>query len=205
MPHDVGTADCRATISRNGDRHQLLRFHMSSNHESGRRVRPDGMTLFFIVLAAISAMGVWLQDGAPEMLAALRGAGMLLLGIMPVIVAAMFIGGYVQVLLPRDFVARRLGDNSGAFGYLIAMVAGAITPAGPFGAFPIVLALRRAGAPFDLCVVYLSAWAMLGINRIVIWELPFLGHDFVALRVLSSLPLPIVAGLMARALPFERT
>ena len=33
----------------------------------------------------------------------------------------------------------------------------------------------------------------------------FLGHDFVALRVLSSLPLPIIAGLIARALPFERS
>jgi hypothetical protein len=34
----------------------------------------------------------------------------------------------------------------------------------------------------------------------VIWELPFLGHDFVLLRVLVSLPLPVVAGLLARAL-----
>jgi len=178
---------------------------MSPNQYPGRRARPDGMTVFFIVLAAVSAAGVWLQDGAGEMIGAFRSAGLLLLGITPVIVAAMFIGGYVQAMLPRNFVARRLGENSGAVGYLIAMVAGAITPAGPFGAFPLVLALRRAGAPFDLCVVYLSAWAMLGVNRIIIWELPFLGHDFVALRVLSSLPLPIVAGLMARALPFERT
>jgi hypothetical protein len=34
----------------------------------------------------------------------------------------------------------------------------------------------------------------------VVWELPFLGHDFVALRVLASLPLPLAAGLLARAI-----
>lgn len=176
---------------------------MSSRQDPGRRVRPDGMTTFFIVLAALSAAGLWMQQGTAETVLALRSAGILLLGIAPVIVAAMFIGGYVQALLPRKFVARRLGDNSGTVGYALAIVAGAVTPAGPFGAFPLVLALRRAGAPFHLCVVYLSAWATLGINRIVIWELPFLGHEFVALRVLSCLPLPIIAGLMARALPFE--
>lgn len=178
---------------------------MSSNESTARRARPDNMTLFFIALAVISAAGVWWQQGGRQTLEALGNAGMLLASITPIIVAALFIGGYVQALLPHDLVARWLGENSGAGGYLLAIVAGSITPAGPFGAFPLVLALRRAGAPFDVCVVYLSAWATLGIHRIVIWELPFLGHDFVALRVLASLPLPIAAGLLARALPLRRT
>lgn len=173
---------------------------MSSNQAPASRVRPDRMTLFFMALAAVSAAGLWLHDGAGEVLDAARNAGALLLGIGPIILAALFIGGYVQALLPRGFVARWLGENSGAAGYLLAIVAGVVTPAGPFGAFPLVVALRRAGAPFDVCVVYLSAWATLGIHRIVIWELPFLGHDFVLLRVLASLPLPVAAGLAARAL-----
>jgi len=167
------------------------------------RLRPDRTTLFFIALAAVSAGGVWLQDGGTQVVASIREATTLLLEIAPVIGAALFIGGYVQALLPRDLVARWLGENSGPVGYLLATIAGILTPAGPFGAFPLVLALRRAGAPFDVCVVYLSAWATLGVNRIVIWELPFLGHDFVMLRVLASLPLPIVAGLFARAMPLQ--
>lgn len=171
---------------------------MSSTDESVRRARPDRMTLFFVALAAASAAGVWLDGGGDELLDALRTAGKLLLGIAPVIIVALFVGGYVQALLPRKVVARWLGENSGAGRYLLATVAGVLTPAGPFGAFPLVVALSRAGAPFDVCVVYLSAWATLGLHRIVIWELPFLGTDFVLLRVLASLPVPVAAGLLAR-------
>jgi len=175
---------------------------MHSN-ERAHRVRPDRTTLFFIALAAVSVGGVWLHDGSAEVLRALRDAAVLLLEIAPLVLAALFIGGYVQALLPRDLVGRWLGENSGPVGYLLAIVAGVLTPAGPFAAFPLVLALRRAGAPFHICVVYISAWGTLGINRIVIWELPFLGHDFVLLRVFASLPLPILAGLIAHALPLR--
>lgn len=173
---------------------------MSIEQEPQAGSRAHGMTVFFVALAVASAAALWWRDGGGVLAEALRHAGGMLLGIAPVIIVALFIGGYVQVLLPRRLVTRWLGDNSGAAGYLLATVAGVITPAGPFGAFPLVVALRHAGAPFDTCVVYLSAWATLGLHRIVIWELPFLGPDFVLLRVLVSLPLPIVAGLTARAL-----
>lgn len=170
----------------------------------GGRVRIDRITRFFAALALASAAGVWALHGGEALLGTLAGAGGLLLRIAPLIIAALFIGGYVQALLPRDLVARWLGENSGAGGYLLAMVAGMLTPAGPYGAFPLVLALRRGGAPYDVCVVYLTAWATLGIHRVVIWELPFLGADFVALRAAVSLPLPIAAGLLARAVAGAR-
>lgn len=169
------------------------------------RTGRDWMTLFFIVLAALSAAGVGALQGPDALLEALRTAGWLLAGITPVIAAALFIGGYIQALMPDDQVARWLGGNSGAAGYLLATAAGVATPAGPFGAFPLVLALRGAGARFDICVVYLTAWATLGVHRIVIWELPFLGVDFVLLRVLVSLPLPLLAGLTALALLHRRS
>ncbi|HSH40670.1 MAG TPA: permease [Arenicellales bacterium] len=171
---------------------------MSPTENTPRERRLDRMTLFFIALAAASAAGLGLRDGAGEVLDALGRSGMLLLGIGPVIVVALFLGGYVQALLPRDMVARWLGGDGGTLKYLLAIAAGVVTPAGPFGAFPLVVALRRAGAPFDVCVVYLSAWATLGLHRILIWELPFLGQDFVLLRVLASVPVPFAAGVLAR-------
>jgi len=173
---------------------------ISTNEPASRRARPDWMTSFFVALAALSASALWAQQGSGSLLEALRASGWLLAGITPVIVAALFIGGYVQALLPNEQVARWLGEDSGGAAYLLATAAGVATPAGPFGAFPLVLALRGAGARFDVCVVYLTAWATLGIHRIVIWELPFLGVDFVLLRVLVSLPLPLLAGIGARAL-----
>lgn len=158
------------------------------------------MTLFFVVLAAVSAAGVLATGGRAELADALLSSGGLLLGILPVIVAALFVGGYIQALLPHDLVRRWLGGNSGIRGYVVAMAAGVLTPAGPFGAFPLVLALRKGGAAFDVCTVYITAWATLGIHRVVIWELPFLGPDFVALRIAASVGLPPAAGLLARLL-----
>ncbi len=170
-----------------------------------RRPRIDRLTLFFAVLAASSAAGLYAIDGAGELGNAVLHAGRLLLSIAPIILAALFLGGYIQALLPHDLVQRWLGDRSGIRGYVVAMTAGILTPAGPFGAFPVVLALRKGGAAFDVCTVYITGWATLGIHRIVIWELPFLGADFVALRVTASLLLPLAAGLIARAIARGRT
>jgi uncharacterized membrane protein YraQ (UPF0718 family) len=158
------------------------------------------MTLFFALLAALSGGALWLQKGGAEVLDATLQAGRLLLGITPIMIAALLIAGYVRALLPKEQVVRWLGGSSGARGYLLATAAGALTPGGPFAAFPLLLTLWQGGAAFDVCVVYVTAWASLGLNRIVVWELPFLGHDFVALRVLASLPLPLAAGLLARAI-----
>jgi len=45
---------------------------------------------------------------------------------------------------------------------------------------------------------------VLGLNRVLIWELPFLGFDFVLLRLLISLPLPIIAWMLAKLLTRQR-
>lgn len=169
----------------------------TSNGEPPRRVTRS--TGFFVVLALVSAAGLVLRDGNAALLDALTDAVVLLVQVAPVIGAALLLGGYVHALLPHERVARWLGPGSGARGYGIALVGGVVTPAGPFAVFPILLALRQAGASFPVCVVYVTAWATLGLQRMVIWELPFLGFDFVALRLAASLPLPILAGLLAAA------
>lgn len=168
-----------------------------ANGEPTRRVTRT--TGFFVVLATLSAAGLAWRDGGGELLDALATAGMLLLSIAPVIGAALLLGGYVNALLPHDRVARWLGPESGLRGYAIALLGGVVTPAGPFAVFPILVGLRQAGAGFAVCVVYVTSWATMGMQRIVVWELPFLGIDFVALRLAVSLPLPILAGLLAAA------
>lgn len=168
-------------------------------HKDEPSYRPTRTTTFFIVLAIASAGGLALRDGGAELVDALGHAAQLFLFIAPVIGAALLLGGYVHALLPHEQVARWLGPESGARGYGLAMLGGIVTPAGPFAVFPILLGLRNAGAGFAVCIVYVTAWATLGAQRILVWELPFLGPDFVGLRLAASLPLPIVAGLLAGA------
>lgn len=168
-------------------------------HQGEPKRRITRTTTFFILLAfAAAAMLAW-RDGGEELLDALATAARLFVFIAPVIGAALLLGGYVHALLPHDKVAHWLGPESGMRGYALAMLGGIVTPAGPFAVFPILVGLRGAGAGFAVCVVYVTAWATLGAQRVFVWELPFLGLDFVLLRIAASIPLPIIAGLLAAA------
>lgn len=164
---------------------------------TGRR-RPDATTLAFAGIAAGSGAAVFALEGAPGLREAVGGAISTIVVIAPQIVAGLMIGGLIQQLVPRETVARLLGGRSGLKGIALAGALGMVTPGGPFTSFPLVYALYAAGADVGALVAYLCAWAMIGLNRLIIWELPLLGPDLALLRLAVSLPLPILAGLLAR-------
>lgn len=160
----------------------------------------DGSTVFFVLLAIGAGVAVFVLQGTEAFHAALTdGVGLLLL-ILPIVVAAVLVGAYVQAMVPREVMERWLGGSSGLRGLLLATAAGSLTPGGPFAAFPLVLALYRSGAAVPVCVTYLTSWSVLGINRALVWELPLLGAEFTLTRLLVSLPLPLIAGLLTRLL-----
>ena len=156
--------------------------------------------MIFGGLAIFGAAATWYLRGPEAVWAALQGSGALVLLIIPIVGGGMLIGGYAQALLPREKVARWLGGESGLRGLLLATAAGAITPGGPFASFALVAALARSGADIGCCITYLTAWSILGLHRLIQWELPLFGHDLPLLRYAVSLPLPILAGLLARLL-----
>ena len=49
-------------------------------------------------------------------------------------------------------------------------------------------------------MAYLTAWELIAVQRMVVWEIPFMGTRFVLFRLLVSLPLPLLAGMIARSL-----
>lgn len=106
--------------------------------------------------------------------------------------------GFLTVLAPKEAVARALGEGSGVRGLLIAAGAGILLPGGPWVIMPLSLAIAKAGADIGACVAFVVAWGSLGLNRALVWELPFLGFETAALRWLFALPLPIIAGLAVR-------
>lgn len=157
--------------------------------------RSDGV---FAILAAVSGLLCFWFGGAGAVADALGHAGGLLVFVLPQLAAGLLIGGLVQQFVDREKVSRLLGSRSGFQGLMLATVAGLVTPGGPFTSFPLVYALWIAGADIGALVAYVAAWALIGLNRLIIWELPFIGADFTALRFLVSLPLPLIAGLIAR-------
>jgi uncharacterized membrane protein YraQ (UPF0718 family) len=118
--------------------------------------------------------------------------------ILPKVAAGCLIGALVRLLVPRELIVRWVGEGSGLKGLLIASAVGAVFPGGPFTIFPLAGAFLLIGADRGAAVAFVTGWLLLGVNRVIIWEMPFFGADIVALRVLVSLPIPLLAGIFAR-------
>lgn len=122
--------------------------------------------------------------------------GGLLGSVLPQLLLGFLLAGLVTVLLPGDVLGQVVGEGSGMLGLGVATLAGVATPGGPFLQFPLVAALMQGGAAPGPVAAYLTAWSLLGWNRILIWELPLLGPGFTIARLAVSLALPILVGLL---------
>ena len=165
-----------------------------------RRRAFDWSAAVIAALAVTAAVTVYVRDGQQRFLAILTDDLGLFGWMLPKVLAGCLIGSFVTLLLPRETIARWVGSESGLAGILFATFAGAIMPGGPFTIYPVAGALLAAGADAGAACAFVIAWTLIGYTRAIVWELPFFGPDFVLWRVIFSLPLPIVAGLAARAI-----
>jgi uncharacterized membrane protein YraQ (UPF0718 family) len=163
-----------------------------------RRPVFDWSTLVIAVLMIAAAALVYLRDGHARFIEVIWSDFDLFADMLPKVLAGCLIASFITVLLPREAVARWVGPGSGTKGILIATLAGVIAPGGPFTIFPIAGAFLAIGADAGAAIALITSWSLLGFNRAVIWEMPFFSFDFVAWRSLAALPLPILAGLLAR-------
>jgi len=159
----------------------------------------DWSAAVIATLAIGSAIFVFFRDGQARFLAILTEDVALFGTMLPKVLAGCFIGAFVTLLLPRETIAKWVGAESGIGGILVATLAGAILPGGPFTIYPVAAAFLVAGADAGAACAFVISWTLIGYTRAIVWELPFFGLDFVAWRILFSLPLPILAGLAARA------
>lgn len=153
--------------------------------------------LVFVGLAVALGALCYAIGGAQAFSDALLRAKSLLLSVLPQLAGGVLIGGLVKQLVGKDTISALLGAGAGLRGLIIATAAGAVTPGGPFMTFPIACALWSAGAGAGVLVTYITAWSLLGFVKLTVWELPLMGIEFTWVRFLVSLPLPILAGLLA--------
>jgi len=165
-----------------------------------RRRAFDWSAAVIATLAFSSATIVFFRDGPTRFLAILGDDVSLFGTVLPKVLAGCLIGAFVTLLLPRETIARWVGAESGIAGILLATLAGAIMPGGPFTIYPVAGALLSAGADAGAACAFVISWTLIGYTRAIVWELPFFGLDFVTWRIIFSLPLPILAGLAARAI-----
>ena len=113
-------------------------------------------------------------------------------------------GVVIAVLLPIFVDPAKLncwvGPERGWPGLALAGAFGAAAPGGPSVVFTLAVGLLAAGADRGAVGAFVTGWALLSLNRTLVWELSFLPYDMVGLRILLALPVPMLVGLAMRRL-----
>lgn len=157
-------------------------------------------TAIVMVAMVLALGGLCVARGGIALLAAgakagARGGAAL----VPLLIVVFLLAGFVEVLLPRETVARWLSDDAGVRGVFVAWIAGILTPGGGPVGLPLAASLARAGAGVDVLVTYITSMSLLSFVRVPM-ELGVCGARLTAIRVASTALLPLLAGLCAHGL-----
>lgn len=156
----------------------------------------------------IGLVAIWGIAGILAILAARRGLlrqGAVMsferfLEVLPRVGLALLAAGFLSHLVPSGPIAHVIGPESGFSGMVIAALVGGFIPSGPIVSFPVVVVLTQAGAGFPQVVAFVTAWSVLAFHRVLIYEITLMGWRFSAVRLASSVLMPLVAGLLALGL-----
>ncbi|MBR9762851.1 MAG: hypothetical protein GYB53_04795 [Rhodobacteraceae bacterium] len=164
----------------------------------------DGGLITLCIILCLSGGAVWIKFGPQvfwsSLLTDLGFAAMLL----PKVIGGVLLAVALGYVLPRERIMALAGPESGVRGLAVAMLAGAIFPGGPAVTFSLTAGLMASGADLAAGVAMVSGWVLLSANRTLIWELSFLPSHFVLVRVLLTLPVPILLGLAIRHMAKRR-
>lgn len=150
-----------------------------------------------VVLAALAIVA--LRAGPGVFTLGVRSGLSQLLKLLPVLLIAMLLAGFVEVLLPKQTVETWLSDASGWRGIGIAWVAGILTPGGGIVGLPLVASLVKTGVGAGVLVTYLTSMALLSFLRVPM-ETAIIGEKMVLIRLGANFLLPPLAGFMTQAL-----
>jgi hypothetical protein len=126
-----------------------------------------------ILWGSVAAVGlIALQRGRPVLTTSLREGAMDFINIVPRIALGVIGSGYIAAVIPQEIIIGWLGPNSGWFGVLTAVIAGAATPGGPVVGFSLGAVALKAGGGTPQVIAYVVAWALFAFQRLLLWENP---------------------------------
>lgn len=162
-----------------------------------RRVFDGGF--YFILALAISGAALTLLlkgwDVFTEVVA--QDVGFLMI-LTPKVAAGVVISVLLPVFVDPATLNRWVGPERGWQGLALAAAFGAAAPGGPSVVFTLAVGLLAAGADRGAVGAFVTGWALLSLNRTLVWELAFLPYDLVLLRVVLALPVPVLVGMAMR-------
>jgi len=107
------------------------------------------------------------------------------------------LAGFMQVVIPAQYVLKWIGRDSGMSGVFIGSFAGSLMPGGPYVMFPIIGSLFEQGAAVGPLLALVTAWSVTSFNRLLVWELPMLGARVALLRFGISILFPLLVGFVS--------
>ena len=144
---------------------------------------------------ALMAFVIAYQKG--KLLAGLEIGKNLCLKLLPLIILAFILAGLIEVLIPQNLISSWIGKKSGFKGILIGTGLGMIMPGNPYIVLPILAGIYKSGGSIPVIVSIYSAKFLTGLNRLPI-EIGILGLRFTAVRMIATLILPPLAGLISQ-------
>ncbi len=159
-----------------------------------------GFSVFLWAVALGLCAAVLQRHGREPFTATLKAGLIDFRNIVPRLAIGFLGSGFMAALIPEELVQRWLGADSGFLGLLIAAFAGMFVPGGPVVGFTLGAAALKGGAALGPITAFVTAWALYGLQRVLVWEVPFMPSRLVWLRVVASLPLPLLAAYGVTAL-----
>ncbi|HMA85684.1 MAG TPA: permease [Desulfosalsimonadaceae bacterium] len=150
------------------------------------------MTGITILLAAIGV----LQQGPEIIMQALMAGGKMLIGVVPLLIAAFILAGMIQVLISKETVNKWLGKDSGLKGIMLGGIAGALIPGGPYIFYPVAASFLLSGAEIGTVVTFVVAKNLWSLSRLPM-EVALLGPKLTLIRYVVTFIFPLIVGVMA--------
>ncbi|WKY46334.1 permease [Eubacteriaceae bacterium ES3] len=103
----------------------------------------------------------------------------------------------IEVLVPKEWIVKRMGNQSGITGMILALAFGSLSAGPIYAAFPIAKTLHQKGASVGNVVVILSAWAVIKVPMLAN-EAKFLGPEFMLVRWILTVIFILGMGIMIK-------
>ncbi len=149
-----------------------------------------GLSVLFILFISISFL-INYNDGEKTGVAFVN----VMLSMLQIIPFAFILIGLFEVWIKKETVMKHLGDESGIKGYFWVLLLAGFTVGGLFVAFPLAETLRKKGASLKVIFAYLGFAGTVRIPM-TIFEISFLGLPFTIVRLLVTIPLFLLIGIV---------
>ena len=165
------------------------------------KIKVDSIFITTCIIAILTLVIFVIAYQKNKHLLGLEIAKNLCLKTLPLIIITFILLGLIQAMVPKDLISSWIGEKSGFKGILLGSAIGMIIPGSPYVFLPILAGLYKVGGKESLPVIIsiYSAKFLMGINRLPL-EIGFLGPKFTIIRIVATIFLAPISGLISQGM-----